>query len=203
MRILNVSRNMITAEQIKNLREQTGAGVMECKQALGEARGDVEKAIAFLRKAGKQAAQKKQSREACEGVVGSYVHSNGKIASLVVLNCETDFVARNEEFKRLAKDLAMQVAAMSPRYVSPDDVPEEVKEKEREIYREHVAREGKPPEIAEKIVEGKLQKFYSEVCLTKQSFIKDEKMTIEDVVTAATAKLGEKIVIREISRLSV
>lgn len=194
---------MITAEQIKNLRDQTGAGVMECKEALARAGGDAEKAIVLLRKAGKQTAEKKQSREAHEGTIGSYVHSNGKIAALVVLNCETDFVARNEEFKELAKDLAMQVAAMSPRYVSPDDVPEDVKEHEREIYREQMAREGKPTEIVEKIVEGKLQKFYADVCLTKQAFIKEDSMIIEDLITEKTAKLGEKIVIREMSRLNV
>jgi len=188
---------------IKKLREQTGAGVMDIKKALVEANNNEEKAIEVLRKHGQKVAAKKSAeRVAKEGLVEAYVHGNGKVASLVMLSCETDFVARNSDFKELAHDLAMQVAAMNPQYLSADKIPAGVLEKEKEIIAEAMKDEKKPAEVKEKIIEGKLQKFYAEVCLLNQAFIKDDSKTVNDVITEKIAKLGEKIEVKKIARLS-
>lgn len=193
----------ITPAQVKELRDQTGVGMMEAKKALSEAGGDTEKAIAVLRKAGQKLAAKKQDRAAGEGVVGYYVHADQSVAALVVVNCETDFVARTDRFKELAHDLAMHVVAAAPQYVKPEDVPTDVLEKERAIFVEQVAAEGKPAAVAEKIVTGKLEKFYTETCLLKQSYIKDDSKTIETLLQEAIAELGENIQIRSFSRLTI
>lgn len=193
----------IKASDVKRLRELTGAGMMDAKQALSEAAGDFDRALENLRKQGKKIAAKKAEREASEGLIGVYLHSNGKVAAMVELKCETDFVARTDKFKQLANDIAMQIAAMSPAYLSPEDVPEEVKEKEREIYRAEVEQQGKPAEIVEKIVEGKLNKFYSQVCLLKQQFIKDDSLTIEQLLEQSIAALGENIKIGKFVRFSL
>lgn len=195
---------MIKATDVKALREKTGAGMMDAKKALEESEGDIEKAIEWLRKKGQQVAAKKQSeRTAHEGIVESYIHGNGRVGVLLELNCETDFVARNEEFKELAHDIAMHIAAMSPEYISRDDIPEEVIAKEKEIEAEKLKTEGKPEDMIEKILEGKSKKFASEVCLLHQSFVKDDTTSVEDVVNNATQKLGEKIVIRRFVRYSL
>ncbi|MCD6290210.1 MAG: elongation factor Ts [Anaerolineae bacterium] len=185
---------------IKKLRAETGAGVLDCRNALQEADGDFEKAAELLREKGLAAAAKKASRETREGIIGSYVHTGARIAALVELNCETDFVARTPEFQQLAKDLAMQVVAARPEYLSPEDIPPEVIEQEKERYRAQMADSGKPEHIIERVVEGKLEKFYEEVCLLRQPFIKDEGMTIQDVITQAIARLGENIVVRRFVR---
>jgi len=190
-------------DQIRELRQKTGAGVMDAKEVLEKTNGDIEKAIELLRKRGQKIAAEKQSREAKEGWIGHYIHTNGKVAALVELYCETDFVARNAEFKELAHNIAMQIAAMNPSYLSPHDVPEEEKEKEREIYREQMINDKKPKNIIDKIIEGKLSKFYSEICLLKQPYFQDEKKTIEDLVTEKISKLGEKIEIGKFVRLSL
>jgi len=176
---------------------------MDAKEVLEKTNGDIEKAIELLRKRGQKIAAEKQSREAKEGWIGHYIHTNGKVAALVELYCETDFVARNAEFKELAHNIAMQIAAMNPSYLSPHDVPEEEKEKEREIYREQMINDKKPKNIIDKIIEGKLSKFYSEICLLKQPYFQDEKKTIEDLVTEKISKLGEKIEIGKFVRLSL
>lgn len=193
----------LNLDQIKQLRDQTGASVGDCKVCLDQAGGDLNKAVEFLRKRGAEIAHKKSSRETGEGTIGYYIHSNGKIASLVVLKCESDFVALNPEFVELAKDLAMQVAALNPRYLNPESVPAEVLAKEREIEQEKMAAEHKPPEILEKILNGKLEKFYSVACLTRQPFIKDDKRTITDLMQEKIQKLGENIIIREFIRLEL
>lgn len=193
----------ISASLVKELRDKTGAGMMDAKAALEEAGGDMEKAIELLRKKGQKIAAKKADRAMNEGAIGVYLHSNGKVAALVAVTCETDFVARNEDFKKFANDLAMQVAAMNPKYLSPDDVPEEVKDKEKEIYREELKEQGKPEEVIEKIIEGKLEKFYEENCLLKQPFIKDDKLTIEKWLTENIAKIGENLKIKSFYRLEI
>jgi elongation factor Ts len=185
---------------IKQLRERTGLGILDCKKALEESKGDIEKAIEFLRKAGTIKAAKKAERETKEGLIDSYIHPGGRIGVLVKVNCETDFVARNEEFKNLVHDIAVQIAASDPQYLRPEDVPEEIKDKEREIFREQLKREGKPEAIIEKILEGKLQKMHSEICLTKQVFFKEEKITIEELIKQTISKLGENIQIAEFVR---
>ena len=192
---------MITSSMVKELREKTGAGIMDCKRALEEANGDMEKAIEILKKKGIAKAEKKASRVAKEGLIGSYVHMGGKIGVLVEVNCETDFVARTDEFKQLVKDIAMQIAAMKPLYVSPEDIPEEVLEKEKAIYREQAA--GKPEHVVERIVEGKLKKFYEEVCLLEQPFIRDDSKKIRDLIQEAIAKLGENIKVSRFVRFEV
>ncbi len=193
----------ITASQVKELRETTGAGMMECKKALVEADGDMQKAVEILRKRGLAAAKKKAGRTAGEGIVHSYIHSNGKIGVLVEINCETDFVARNDEFRELAEDIAMQIAAAAPRYVSREEVPEEVLAKEKEIYMEQARATGKPEKVLEKIAEGKLNKFYSEVCLLDQPFIKDDKKSVKEIITEKIAKIGENIVVKRFARFVV
>ena len=195
----------VASEMVKELREQTGAGVMDCKAALEASSGDVAKAIEFLRKKGLADVQKKAHREAREGLVGSYIHAGGKIGVLVEVNCETDFVARTEGFKELVKDLCMQVAAANPTYVAREDVPAEVIEREREIYRQQMASQKKPPPVVEKIVEGKLEKFFSESCLSDQPFIKDAsgKTKVKDLVTQVSAQVGERVMVRRVARFVV
>lgn len=193
----------ITAEMVKLLREATNAGVLDCKKALTETNGDFEAAAEVLRKKGLAAAAKKASREANEGVVGSYIHTGARVASLVEVNCETDFVARTDQFQQLARDLAMHVTAARPSWVSRTEVPAEVMEKEREIYRDQMAGSGKPPQVVEKIIDGKLDKFYSESCLLEQAFIKDPNVTIQDLLTNSIAALGENIKVRRFARLEI
>ncbi|HET7874890.1 MAG TPA: translation elongation factor Ts [Methylomirabilota bacterium] len=186
------------AELVKRLRETTGAGVMDCKTALEASKGDLQGAVEFLRKKGLADAAKKQHREARDGVVYAYIHPGSKLGALVEVNCETDFVARTDDFQQLVKDMAMQVAAARPAWVARDQVPGEVLEKEREIYREQMAGQNKPPQVIDKIVEGKLEKFYAERCLLDQPFIKDAtgKTRVKDLVDQATAKMGERIVVK-------
>ncbi|MCX7770615.1 MAG: translation elongation factor Ts [Proteobacteria bacterium] len=194
---------MITAEMVKELREKTGAGMMECKKALEASNGDMEKAIVFLRERGMAAAQKKASRAANEGLIASYIHAGGKIGVLVEVNCETDFVARNDDFKELAKDIAMQIAAVKPLYVKREDVPEDVLAKEKEIYLTQAKNSGKPEKVWDKIVEGKLESFYQEVCLYEQPFIKDPKMKIKDLIAQAVGKIGENIQVKRFVRFQI
>ncbi|MBI4590961.1 MAG: translation elongation factor Ts [Candidatus Rokubacteria bacterium] len=193
------------AELVKKLRELTGAGVMDCKAALEASAGNLEKSIEFLRKKGLADAAKKAHRTAREGLVGAYIHPGGKIGVLVEVNCETDFVARTEKFQQLVKDLAMQVAAASPAYVSREEVPGALVEKEREIYRQQMADAKRPPQVLDKIVEGKLEKFYAEQCLLDQPFIKDAagKTKVKDLVGQVSAQVGEHVVVRRFSRFQV
>jgi len=193
----------IDAKTVMELREKTGAGIMDCKKALAEAGGDPEKAIEILRKKGAMAAAKKAGRSTKEGIIGHYVHFGGKIGVLVELNCETDFVANTQEFQDLAKDLAMQVASAQPLYVEMGDVPQEVLAKEKEIYRAQALGEGKPEKVLEQIVEGKLKKFYSQVCLMEQPFVKEDSITVRQRVEATVGKLGENIVVRRFVRFQV
>lgn len=193
----------ITADRVKELRERTGIGMMECKRSLEEAAGDMDKAIDILRKKGYARAQDKADRIAGEGLIGSYIHSNGKIGVLVELNCETDFVARNEEFKDLLKNLAMHIAAANPKYIAPADVPADLLEKEREITREQFKDSKKPPEIVEKIVEGKLTKFYEEVCLLEQPYIRDDKRKVKDLITQFIAKFKENTKVSRFTRYQI
>ena len=193
----------ITTQMIKELREKTGAGIVDCKKALVEAGGDIEKAVEILRKKGAAKADKKAERATAEGAVFSYIHGGGKVGVLVELNCETDFVARYETFRELGHEIAMQIAAMAPEYVSKDDVPAEVIEKEKEVLREQALAEGKPEHIVEKIVEGRLAKFYSEKCLLEQPWIKDDSKTIKDLITDYITKLGENIKVRRFARFEV
>lgn len=190
----------ITADTVKQLREKTGAGMMDCKRALEESKGNFEQAIEYLRKKGAATAAKRADKETNQGVIEAYIHAGGRIGSMVELNCETDFVAKTPEFKQLAHDVAMQIAAMSPHYISRDQVKKEVVEKELEIYKSQAANEGKPAAIAEKIAQGRLEKFYQEVVLMEQSFIKDSGKTIRDLIDEQTAKVGEKISIRRFLR---
>jgi elongation factor Ts len=193
------------AELVKELRERTGAGVMDCKAALESSQGDLGGAVEFLRKKGLADAAKKAHREAKDGVVHAYIHPGAKIGVLVEVNCETDFVARTEDFQQLVKDLAMQVAAANPTYVAREQVPGSVIEKEREIYREQMADQKKPPQVLDKIVEGKLEKFFAEQCLLEQPFIRDPtgKIRIKDMVDQATSKMGERVVVKRFSRFQV
>jgi elongation factor Ts len=194
----------ITATAVKQLREKTGAGMMECKNALVESGGDEEKAINILRERGLASAKKREGRIAAEGIVGSYIHMGGKVGVLVELNCETDFVARGEEFTQLVKDIAMHVAAAEPRYVSREEVPPDVLEKEREIARAQARNDpkmaNKPEPVIEKIVEGRLNKFYEETVLNDQPFVKDPAKTVAELVTEKIAKTGERIAVRRFTR---
>lgn len=192
--------SVVTTEMIKQLREKTGAGMMDCKRALEESGGDFEKAIEFLRKKGAATAAKRADRETNQGVVEAYIHAGGRIGAMVELNCETDFVAKTPDFKSLAHDIAMQIAAMSPRYISREQVEKSTVEKELDIYRSQAQNEGKPATVAEKIAQGRLDKFYQEACLLEQSFIKDSGKTIKDLIDEATAKVGEKVSIRRFMR---
>ncbi|MBI5519828.1 MAG: translation elongation factor Ts [Desulfovibrio sp.] len=191
----------ISATAVKNLREKTGAGMMDCKKALVESGGNEEKAIAYLREKGLAKAAKKAGRATSQGIIGSYIHSNGKLGVMVELKCETDFVAKNEKFQAFAKDLAMQVAAASPVCVTPEQVPADLLAREREIYKNQAMQEGKPEAIAEKIVEGRIKKFYSEVCLLEQPFIKDDKKTIKDMLNELISVLGENMQIGRFNRM--
>jgi len=193
----------VSAEMVKELRQRTGIGMMECKKALQESKGDMEKAITVLRKKGYARAKEKMSRETSEGVIGSYIHLNGKIGVLVEVNCESDFVARNEEFKELIKNIAMHIAASNPKYISSEDVPPEELEQEKEIIRGQFKDSGKPPEIVEKIVEGKSKKFYEEVCLENQPYIKDDKISVKQLVADYIAKFGENINIKRFARFEL
>jgi elongation factor Ts len=193
----------ITAEMVKELRQRTGIGVMECKAALKEAGGDLEKAIEILRKKGYARAQDKANRRANEGLVGAYIHSNGRIGVLVEVNCESDFVALNAEFQELVKNICLQIAAANPKYIAAEDIPAEVIEQEKEIVRAQFQDSKKPAEIVEKIVQGKLGKLYEEVCLLDQIYIKDDKLTIRQLVQSAIAKTGENIKIGRFTRYEI
>ena len=190
----------IAADLVKELRVKTGAGIMDCKEALKVSNGNFDKAVDFLREKGLSAATKKSSRATKDGLVTSYIHMGGKVGVMIEVNCETDFVAKTENFKTLTRDLAMHVAAMNPLYVKPEDVPEATLQREKDIYRKQVIAEGKPEKIADKIVEGKLKKFYEEVCLVKQKFIKDTNMTVEDLIKASIAATGENILVKRFVR---
>ncbi len=193
----------ITAKLVNELRQRTGIGMMDCKKALKETDGDIEKAIIYLRKKGYDRAKEKMERETSEGMIGSYIHSDNKLGVLVEVNCESDFVARNKEFKELVKSIAMHIAAADPKYITSDEIPEDVIENEKEIIREQFKGSNKPPEILEKIVQGKLKKYYSEVCLWNQLYIKDDKLTIEKLVSSYIAKFGENIKINRFARFSI
>jgi elongation factor Ts len=193
----------ITVEMVKSLREVTGAGMMECKKALQEAKGDVEQAKKILRAHGAQVAEKRAGREAKQGVVESYIHAGGRIGAMVEINCETDFVARTDEFKQLAKDIAMQVAAMSPLVISREDVPANLVEKEKNNFRDEAKGEGKPEQVIEKIAEGRLEKYFQEVVLIEQAFIKDPQRTVKDLIMDMTAKTGENVSIRRFQRFEL
>ncbi len=199
----NPEQTNVPAPLVKELRERTGAGFSDCRAALVEASGDIDKAIDVLRRKGQAAAQKKAQREATEGLVGHYIHAGGKIGVLVEINCESDFVARTEDFQRLCHDVAMHVAALDPRYVRREQVTPEILDHEREIYREQARATGKPEPVIEKIVNGKMEKFYEENCLYEQHFIKDESVTVGELVAQMIAKLGENISIRRFVRLKV
>jgi elongation factor Ts len=193
----------ITATQVKELRLVTGAGIMECKSALEAAQGDMDRAVAVLRERGIAKADRKAGRTAAEGLVVAYVHPGGRIGVLLELNCESDFVARNEQFQALAKDLTMHVAAMNPLYLRPEDVPEAVLEEERRILRVQTADSGKPDHVVERIVQGRLQKFFAEACLMNQPFVKDPDQTVEQVVKGAVSTIGENIVVRRFCRYQI
>jgi elongation factor Ts len=193
------------AEMVRELRDRTGAGVMDCKAALDASQGDMQGAVEFLRKKGLADAAKKAHREARDGAVVSYIHSGGKIGVLVEVNCETDFVARTDDFQQLVKDVAMQIAAASPAYVAREQVPVAVVDAEREIYRAQMADQKKPPQVLDKIIEGKLEKFFAEQCLLEQPFIKDAsgKTRVKDLVDQATSKMGERVVVKRFARFQV
>jgi elongation factor Ts len=193
----------VSAPQVRTLREQTGAGMMDCKRALSESGGDLEKAVVYLREKGLAAATKRSARVASEGLVASYIHAGGKIGVLIEVNCETDFVARTPEFQTLAKDLAMQVAAASPRWVRREEIPADTIEAERKIYRVQASGSGKPPAVIEKIVDGKLVKFFADTCLLEQPFIKDPQRTVGQLVTDTIAKIGENVVVRRFARFQL
>ncbi|MDQ3814263.1 MAG: translation elongation factor Ts [Armatimonadota bacterium] len=193
----------VDAAAVKKLREMTGAGIMDCKGALAEAGGDFDKATTILREKGIASAAKKAERTAADGSIGVYVHTDGKQAALVEVNCETDFVAKTDDFQQLCRDIAMQVVAMKPQYVRREDVPAEVLEAEKNIYRQQAAGEGKPEAILDKIATGRLNKFYEQVCLMEQPFIKDDKKTIEQLVKEAIGKLGENIQVARFVRYKV
>jgi elongation factor Ts len=195
--------NNIPAQLVKELRERTNAGFADCRAALIEAGGDIEKAISVLRKKGQAAAAKKAQREASEGLVGSYIHAGGKIGVLVEINCESDFVARTAIFQQLCHDIAMHIAALDPRYVRREEVTPEMLEKEREIYSAQARATGKPDAVIEKIVNGKMEKFYEENCLYEQHYIKDESVTINEMINQAIVKLGENMGIRRFVRFKV
>jgi len=190
----------ITAQQVQELRRKTGAGIMDCKKALNECDGDMEKAAVLLRKEGMARADARISRETSEGVVSSYIHAGGKIGVLVELNCETDFVGRTDEFQELAFNLAMHIAAENPSYLRPEEVPGEVVEREKDVYRALAEREGKPEQVWDRIVEGRLKKFYSEVCLLEQPYVRDDQMTVGECIKEAMSRLGENITVRRFVR---
>ncbi len=188
---------------VKELRDKTNAGMMDCKEALSASEGNLEKAVEYLRKKGLSAATKRSSRAAKDGMVASYIHMNGKIGVIVEVNCETDFVAKTDNFRAMAKDIAMHIAAANPTYLKPDDIPEEVMERENGIYRDQALAEGKPEKIIDKIIDGKIKKFYEEVCLLNQKFVKDMDITIQTLVNNMIATTGENIVVRRFSRFQL
>ncbi len=193
----------ITAELVKKLREKTGVGLMDCKEALKHAGGDIEKAIEHLREKGLAKLQKRMGRVASEGIIASYIHTGGKIGVMVEVNCETDFVANTKDFQEAAKDIAMQIAASNPLYVKREDVPEEAKEKEKHIYRVQALESGKPEKIIDKIAEGKMEKYFQEVCLMEQPFIKNPDITIKQILDELLVKMGEKILINRFVRFQL
>ncbi|MEO0271405.1 MAG: translation elongation factor Ts [candidate division WOR-3 bacterium] len=193
----------ISLDLIKELRERTGAGVMDCKKALLESNGDIEKAVEILRKIGIAKAEKKLDREAKEGVIEAYIHPGAKLGVLVELNCETDFVAKNEEFIKLAREIAMQIAAMNPIAVKRENIPAEVIEREKKIYEEQARESGKPENIIQKIVEGKMENFYKEKCLLEQSYIRDPSITVGDLIKQYITKFGENIVVKRFARFRI
>lgn len=193
----------ISMELIKDLRQRTGAGVVDCKTALHEGKGDMDKAIDYLRRKGLATAAKKAGRIATDGLVASYIHAGGKIGVLVEINCETDFVAKTEDFQNFVKNIAMQIAAANPQYVRRDEIPREVLDKEGEIYRAQAMESKKPEKVIDRIVEGKLERFYSEVCLLEQTYIKDGDLTVKDVLDALIGKIGENIQIRRFARFQL
>lgn len=190
----------ITAQMVKELRQETGAGVLESKKALEATNGDFDEAVEVLRKKGAARAAKRADREANEGMIELYAHPGNRVGVILELNCETDFVARNEQFRELAHDLVLHIAAMNPRYIEPEDIPQDVLDKELAIYRERAAAEGKPEAVVEKIVAGRLQKFYQDVCLMEQPFVKDEDVKVKDLITEAIRTTGENIVVRRFDR---
>jgi elongation factor Ts len=193
----------ISMELVKDLRQRTGAGVMDCRTALQEANGNVEGAIDYLRKKGLASAAKKAGRIATDGLVSSYIHAGGKIGVLVEINCETDFVARTEDFQTFVKNIAMQIAAANPQYIRREEVPSDVLEKERQIYRTQALESGKPEKVIDKIVDGKLERFFSEACLLEQTYIKDSEQTVKEVLDSMIAKIGENISIRRFARFQL
>jgi elongation factor Ts len=190
----------VTAQQVQELRRKSGAGVMDCKRALEECGGDVEQAATLLRKQGMARADARLSRATTEGVVASYIHAGGRIGVLVELNCETDFVARTDEFEELSRNLAMHIAAEQPRYVQSGEIPAEVLEQEKEVYRALALKEGKPENVVDRIVEGRLKKFYSEVCLLEQPYVRDDQKTVGELLSESRARLGENIAVRRFVR---
>ncbi len=190
----------ISAKLVKELREKTGVGIMECKEALNQCDGDMDEAVKILRKKGLSAASKKAGRITAEGAVGSYIHAGGKIGVLIEVNCETDFVGQNDEFQALVKDLAMHVAAAEPRFVNRDEVTEEILREEREIYTEQALASGKPEKVVEKIVEGKMNKFFEETCLLDQPYVKENSVTVGQMISSLIAKIGENISVRRFVR---
>lgn len=193
----------ITADQVKQLRDKTGAGMMDCKNALAETGGDFDKAVDVLRKKGLASAAKRAGRAAKDGIIGHYIHMGGKVGVLVEVNCETDFVARTADFQTLAKELAMHIAAADPRYVKREDIPAEALEKEREIYRAQLAGSGKPAHVIDKIVEGKLESYYAQVCLMDQPSVRDPSVTIKQMITNAAAKTGENVTVSRFVRFKL
>lgn len=193
----------VNARQVQELRAKTGAGIMDCKKALAEEQGDFEKAMEYLRKKGLAASAKKAGRVASEGLVGSYIHAGGKIGVMVEVNCETDFVGRNEDFQRFVKDVSMHIAAANPQYVQRADVPQELIDKEKEILAAQVAEEGKPANVVEKIVEGRLSKYFKDICLLEQPFVRETDKSVEQILSELVAKIGEKIVVRRFVRFQL
>ena len=190
----------IDVSLVKDLRQKTGAGIMDCKRALKETQGNIDKAIEFLRQKGLAKATKRVGRRADEGLIGSYIHAGGRIGVLVEVNCETDFVARTQEFKDLAKDISMHIAATDPQYLRREDIPEEIIQKEKHILRMQALEMGKPEKVVDRIVEGKMERFFSEVCLLEQAYVKDLDVTVGDLLNSLVGKIGERIAIRRFSR---
>ncbi|HAR97284.1 MAG TPA: translation elongation factor Ts [Deltaproteobacteria bacterium] len=193
----------ITAEQVRSLREKTGVGLMDCKEALKATGANMDKAVDYLREKGLAKLAKRSARAASEGLVYSYIHTGGKVGTMVEVNCETDFVAKTDDFQAFAKDVAMQITAANPTYIAREDIPDEVKEKEKEIYRNQARESGKPEKILDKIAEGKLEKYFQEVCLLEQPFIKDPDVTIKKLLEGLVTKLGEKILVRRFTRFQL
>ena len=193
----------VSAQQVKELRDKTGAGMMDCKKALTETNGDIEQAVVLLRKQGIADASRRASRKTAQGLVSSYIHAGGKIGVLVEVNCESDFVARNEVFQQFVKDICLQICSANPLYLAPEDVPQEALEREKEIYIEQARGTGKPENVLEKIAEGKMRKFYETVCLLEQPFIREPKTKVKDLVKETIAKLGENIRVSRFARFQV